>query len=152
MSVDSRPRKCIRGVSFTMMIEWRWAVLSICYGAGFGGIVPFRKWGRISLNGIFGKKSFFSGGTIFRQWQAIAPSPRESTTKEYFTHNNNNLIVIIIIWFSDTVTLSYLTKCNTNSKVRAISDFQTILTCSSRGPSTWHSLIHTFKSANTATV
>ena len=31
---------------------------------------------------------------------------------------NNN---IIIIWFGDTVTVSHSTKCDTNSKVRALS-------------------------------
>ena len=30
-------------------------------------------------------------------------------------------IIIIIIWFSDTVTMSHLTKCNTNSNVRDMS-------------------------------
>ena len=32
-----------------------------------------------------------------------------------------NLIIIIIIWFGDTVTVSHPTKCNTYSKVRALS-------------------------------
>ena len=31
------------------------------------------------------------------------------------------IIIIIIIWFGDTVTVSHPTKCNTNSKVRALS-------------------------------
>ena len=31
------------------------------------------------------------------------------------------IIIIIIIWFGDTVTVSHFTKCNTNSKVRALS-------------------------------
>ena len=31
------------------------------------------------------------------------------------------LIIIIIIWFGDTVTVSHSTKCDTNSKVRALS-------------------------------
>ena len=31
------------------------------------------------------------------------------------------MIIIIIIWFGDTVTVSHLTKCDTNSKVRAMS-------------------------------
>ena len=30
------------------------------------------------------------------------------------------LIIIVIIWFGDTVVVTHLTKCNTNSKVRAI--------------------------------
>ena len=31
------------------------------------------------------------------------------------------IIIIIIIWFGDTVTVSHSTKCDTNSKVRALS-------------------------------
>ena len=31
------------------------------------------------------------------------------------------IIIIIIIWFGDTVTVSHPTKCNTYSKVRALS-------------------------------
>ena len=31
------------------------------------------------------------------------------------------IIIIIIIWFGDTVTVSHSTKCNTYSKVRALS-------------------------------
>ena len=31
------------------------------------------------------------------------------------------IIIIIIIWFGDTVTVTHPTKCNTNSKVRAMS-------------------------------
>ena len=31
------------------------------------------------------------------------------------------IIIIIIIWFGDTVTVTHLTKCITNSKVRAMS-------------------------------
>ena len=36
-------------------------------------------------------------------------------------HHHHHIIKIIIIWFGDNVTVSHLTKCNTNSKVRAIS-------------------------------
>ena len=32
-----------------------------------------------------------------------------------------HLKIIIIIWFGDTVTVTHPTKCNTNSKVRAMS-------------------------------
>ena len=31
------------------------------------------------------------------------------------------LIIIIIIWVGDTAAVSHFTKCNTNSKVRALS-------------------------------
>ena len=31
------------------------------------------------------------------------------------------IIIILIIWFGDTVTMSHTTKCNTYSKVRAMS-------------------------------
>ena len=31
------------------------------------------------------------------------------------------IIIIIIIWFGDTVTVSHPTKCDTYSKVRALS-------------------------------
>ena len=31
------------------------------------------------------------------------------------------IIIIIIIWFGDTVTVSHSTKCDTNSKLRALS-------------------------------
>ena len=31
------------------------------------------------------------------------------------------IIIIIIIWFGDTVTVSHSTKCDTNSKVCALS-------------------------------
>ena len=34
---------------------------------------------------------------------------------------SGNIIIIIIIWSGDTVTVTHLTKCNTNSKVRAMS-------------------------------
>ena len=30
------------------------------------------------------------------------------------------IIIILIIWFGDTVTMSHLTKCNTNSKVQVM--------------------------------
>ena len=36
------------------------------------------------------------------------------------------VIIIIIIWFGDIVTVSHLTECNTNSKMRHVSAWQTI--------------------------
>ena len=41
----------------------------------------------------------------------------------YYKQFAENLIItiIIIIWFGDTVTVSHSTKCDTNSKVRALS-------------------------------
>ena len=42
-------------------------------------------------------------------------------------------MIIIIIWFGDTVTMTHLTKCKTNSKVRAMSALQTNHTLSCRG-------------------
>ena len=39
----------------------------------------------------------------------------------YVTSTVDNKIIIIIIWFGDTVTVSHSTKCDTNSKVRALS-------------------------------
>ena len=41
--------------------------------------------------------------------------------KMFIKKKNYKLIIIIIIWFGDTVTVSHLTMCNTNSKVRAMS-------------------------------
>ena len=37
------------------------------------------------------------------------------------TYGNLIIIIIIIIWFGDTVAVSHPTKCNTYSKVRALS-------------------------------
>ena len=62
------------------------------------------------------------------------------------------IIIIIIIWFGDTVTVTHLTKCNTNSKVRAMSAKQTNHTLSCRGLSTRYCLIHTPESASIAAV
>ena len=49
-----------------------------------------------------------------KQWSAV------NCSCLFLLNIQLNLIIIKIIWFGDTVTLSHLTKCNTNSKVRAM--------------------------------
>ena len=43
------------------------------------------------------------------------------TAPSVLQRHSTAMIIVIIIWFGDTVTVSHLTKCNTNSKVRATS-------------------------------
>ena len=59
---------------------------------------------------MYGNKFFLSGALMFND---------QSTVILNNDDNNNNLVIIIL--YGDTVTVSHLTKCNTNSKVRAIS-------------------------------
>ena len=48
-------------------------------------------------------------------------------------NENSRKIILIIIWFGDSVTVMNLTKCDTNSKVRAMSAQQTIFTSFTAG-------------------
>ena len=45
----------------------------------------------------------------------------DSNACKFLDTDVQHIFLIIIIWFGDTVTVVHLTKCNTNSKVRAMS-------------------------------
>ena len=61
------------------------------------------------------------------------------------THRRQLISITIIIWSEDTVTKSHLTKCNTNSKVRAMSAQLTIHTLSCEWLSTCRPHPHALK-------
>ena len=53
--------------------------------------------------------------------EECSKSDRHALFKNKRMEIKYNIIIIIIIWFGDTVTVTHLTKCNTYSKVRAMS-------------------------------
>ena len=71
---------------------------------------------------LYKKVTVAHGKNIFYGDTAKYNSDFKSSIKMYDNNNNNNNNNNnLYIWFGDTVTVSHSTKCDTNSKVRALS-------------------------------
>ena len=140
--IGERGTRCIRCGFWGQRIQWTYC--RYCINIPWN--LTFMWLGHFNISTTHDEGTFMSLRRVFVSSNLL------NTLLTLYGYYVIIIIIIIIIWFGVTITVTHLTKCNTKSKVRAMSAKQTNHTLSCRGLSTWHSFIHMPESASMAAV